>query len=154
MIEPMTMKLPAKPTQRTGEPEAPARAGVPERFSCGKGRAYSEPARLRDQFTGRKRPNDSERRHQKNQNKTQNIARQPHILSPNRQAVWHNRIGYDSELGQRSDPASGAFFWSSNLRYLHSSAFHSFLSYSACARRLVDLSRSGFRRLCRLRQSR
>ena len=27
-------------------------------FNCGKGRAYSEPARLRDQFTGRKRPKE------------------------------------------------------------------------------------------------
>jgi len=29
-------------------------------FNCGKGRAYSEPARLRDQFTGRKRPKEWE----------------------------------------------------------------------------------------------
>jgi hypothetical protein len=28
----MTMNCPAKPTQRTVKPEAPARAGVPERF--------------------------------------------------------------------------------------------------------------------------
>ena len=32
MIEPNDNELPAKPTQRTGEPEAPARASVPERF--------------------------------------------------------------------------------------------------------------------------
>ena len=74
----MTMNCLATPTQRTGEPEAPARASVSERFrrlkwnevvwcglatslrmsalgsNCGKRRAYSEPARLRDQFTGRK----------------------------------------------------------------------------------------------------
>ena len=70
----MTMNCPAKPTQRTVEPEAPTRASVPERFrrlkwnevvclatslqmsalgfNRGKGRADSEPARLRDQFTG------------------------------------------------------------------------------------------------------
>src|ERR1700737_1458933 len=76
----MTMNCLATPTQRTGEPEAPARASVSERFrrlkwcglatslrmsasglNCGKRRAYSEPARLRDQFTGRKRPKDSDR---------------------------------------------------------------------------------------------
>ena len=34
---------------------------------------YSEPARLRDQFTGRKRPKDSNRHQPENQNKTQNI---------------------------------------------------------------------------------
>src|SRR6266478_8306088 len=32
VIEPNDNELPAKPTQRTGEPEAPARASVPERF--------------------------------------------------------------------------------------------------------------------------
>src|SRR6202045_901614 len=32
VIEPNNNELPAKPTQRTGEPEAPARASVPERF--------------------------------------------------------------------------------------------------------------------------
>jgi hypothetical protein len=72
----------AKSTQRTGEPEAPARASVPERFrrlkwdevGLGKRRPYSEPARLRDQFTGRKRPKDSDRPQPESQNKTQNIA--------------------------------------------------------------------------------
>jgi len=88
----------ATPTQRMAEPEAPARASVSERFrrlksnevvwcglaislrmsalgfNCGKRRAYSEPARLRDQFTGRKRPKDSDRPQPENQNKTQNIA--------------------------------------------------------------------------------
>jgi hypothetical protein len=76
----MTMDCLAKPTQRTGKPEALARASVPERFrrlkwnevvwsgdfvagerlgfNCGKGRGYSEPACLRDQFTRRKRPKD------------------------------------------------------------------------------------------------
>src|ERR1700736_5906440 len=73
----MTMNCLATPTQRTGEPEAPARASVSERFrrlkwcrlatslrmsasglNCGKRRTYSEPARLRDQFTGRNRPKD------------------------------------------------------------------------------------------------
>jgi hypothetical protein len=66
----------ATPTQRTGEPEAPARASVPERFrrlkrnevvwsgdfvaderlgfELWERRTYSEPARLRDQFTGRR----------------------------------------------------------------------------------------------------
>ena len=70
----MTMNCLATPTQRRGEPEAPARASVPERFNCGKGQAYSEPARLRDQFTGRKRPKDSDRPQPENQNKTQNIG--------------------------------------------------------------------------------
>src|SRR6267378_2030682 len=93
----MIMNCLAKPTQRTGEPEAPARASVPERFrrlkwnevvwswrlrlrmsalglNCGKRRTYFEPARLRDQFTGRKRPKDSDRPQTENQNKTQNIA--------------------------------------------------------------------------------
>src|ERR1700736_2096799 len=89
----MTMNCLATPTQRTGEPEAPARASVSERFrrlkwcglatslrmsasglNCGKRRAYSKPARLRDQFTGRKRPKDSDRPQPENQNKTQNIA--------------------------------------------------------------------------------
>jgi hypothetical protein len=86
----------ATPTQRTGEPEAPARASVPERFrrlkrnevawsgdfvaderlgfELWERRTYSEPARLRDQFTGRKRPKDSDRPQPENQNKTQNIA--------------------------------------------------------------------------------
>ena len=32
VIEPNDNELPAKPMQRTGEPEAPARASVPERF--------------------------------------------------------------------------------------------------------------------------
>jgi hypothetical protein len=40
----------------------------------GKRRPYSEPARLRDQFTGRKRPKDSDRPQPESQNKTQNIA--------------------------------------------------------------------------------
>jgi hypothetical protein len=43
-------------------------------LNCGKRRAYSEPARLRDQFTERKRPKDSDRPRPENQNKTQNIA--------------------------------------------------------------------------------
>src|ERR1700694_4544242 len=43
-------------------------------LNCGKRRAYSKPARLRDQFTGRKRPKDSDRPQPENQNKTQNIA--------------------------------------------------------------------------------
>jgi hypothetical protein len=72
----------ANPTQRTGEPEAPARASVPERFRHlkrneaalvwrlrfkderlglqlweGPG-VFRAGARLRDQFTGRKRPKE------------------------------------------------------------------------------------------------
>ena len=95
-FEPNDNELPAKPTQRTGEPEAPARASVPERFrrlkrnevvwsgdfvaderlgfELWERRTYSEPARLRDQFTERKRPKDSDRPQPENQNKTQNIA--------------------------------------------------------------------------------
>src|SRR5258707_15463690 len=38
-------------------------------LNCGKRRAYPEPARLRDQFTGRKRPKDSDRPQPENQNK-------------------------------------------------------------------------------------
>src|ERR1700736_427738 len=79
----MTMNCLAKPTQRTGEPEAPARASVPEPFrrlkwdevvwsgefvaderlglELWEAPGVAEPARLRDQFTGRKRPKDSDR---------------------------------------------------------------------------------------------
>src|ERR1700751_5107504 len=87
VIKPNDKELPAKPTQRTGEPEAPARARVPERFKCGKGRAHSEPTRLRDQFIGRKRPKDSERPEPKKQNKTQNIVCGP--------LMWHRRLAFD-----------------------------------------------------------
>ena len=65
----MTMNCLATPTQRTGEPEAPGRASLG--LNRGKRRAYSEPARLRGQFTGRKRPRDSDRAQPENQNKTQ-----------------------------------------------------------------------------------
>jgi hypothetical protein len=87
----MTMNCLATPTQRRGEPEAPARASVPERFNCGKGQAYSEPARLRDQFTGRKRPKDSDRPQPENQNKTQNIAMKP---PKNCAALWFHELSY------------------------------------------------------------
>jgi hypothetical protein len=46
------------PNQRSegANQKHPREPVLPERFNCGKGRAYSEPAGLRDQFTGRKRP--------------------------------------------------------------------------------------------------
>ena len=91
----MTMNCLANLTQRTGEPEAHTRASVPEGFRRLKrnevvwsgdfvaderlglqlwaGREFSEPARLRDQFTRRKRPKDSDPPQPENQNKTQNI---------------------------------------------------------------------------------
>jgi hypothetical protein len=104
----------AKPTQRTGKPEAPARASVPERFwrlkwneavsslatslrmsalgfNCGKGRAYSDPARLRDQFTGRKRRKFSTDLNQK----TKTMSNDPEVparsaaIKPT-QALWQN----------------------------------------------------------------
>src|ERR1700730_2114665 len=91
----MTMNCLAKPTQRTGEPEAPARATVSERFRSLKwnevvwsGDFVADErlgfelwearsvfrAGLRDQFTGRKRPKDSDRPQPENQKKAQNIA--------------------------------------------------------------------------------
>jgi hypothetical protein len=60
-------------------------------LNCGKRRAYSEPARLRDQFTGRKRPKDSDRPQPGNQNKTQNIAmKTPKITARASVPFWEN----------------------------------------------------------------
>src|ERR1700736_4665353 len=91
VIEPNDNELPAKPTQRTGEPEAPARASVPERFRRLKRnevvwsgdfvadeRLGFELWEAPDVFragsfarpiTRRKRPKDSDRSQPENQNK-------------------------------------------------------------------------------------
>jgi hypothetical protein len=93
MIEPNDNELPGHTNAangRTGSTRASQRFGTLPAFevvwsgdfvaderlglNCGKRRAYSELARLRDQFTGRKRPKDSVRHQPENQNKTQNIA--------------------------------------------------------------------------------
>src|SRR5262245_21724346 len=46
----------------------------------GKRRPYSEPARLRDQFTGRKRPKDSDRPQPESQNKTRDEKSKNHCV--------------------------------------------------------------------------
>src|SRR5260370_2299985 len=80
VIEPNDNELPAKPTQRTGEPEAPARASVPERFKCGKGPfragSFARP------IYRRKRPKDSERPEPKKQTKRKTSLKAPKTTMP------------------------------------------------------------------------